>query len=60
MILNLEFSNPLYVSSFGYNDKLSIFFLNHTLFCSDICLAANYTIIRVDIPTQVASLADQA
>ena len=60
MILSLEFSNVLYVSSFGYKDKLSIIFLNETYFCSDICLAANYTISRLDIPTQVASLADQA
>ena len=60
MILSLEFSNILYVSSFGYNDKLSIAFVNETYFCSDICLASGYSISRVDIPTQVASLADQA
>ena len=59
MILELEFTNPLYVSSFGYDDKLSILFLNHTYFCSEICLAQNYTLSRLNIPKQIASLADQ-
>lgn len=56
--MKLNFTNPLYVSSYGLKDKLTIKFVGSYLFVAKSDkeqLEANYTLERLDVPPQVAS-----
>ena len=59
--MKLNFSNPLYVSSYGLKDKMQIRFLGNRIFVAKtdkLMLKANYTLHRVDVPAQAASEED--
>jgi hypothetical protein len=61
LVLNLTFSDPLYVSSTTQRDTLSITILGNRLFLasSDLYqLAKNYRIPFIEVPPQMASAED--
>jgi len=51
--IKLNFTNPLYISTFGEKDTLDIQFLNTSLFKASLdnyLLAQNYSILNINIP----------
>jgi hypothetical protein len=59
--MKLNFTNPLYVSSYGSKDSLTVLILGNGMFLAKVDnfkLAVNYTISKVSVPPQVASEED--
>ena len=59
--MKLNFSNPLYVSTFEGNDYLNLKILNKHLFMAKtdkFLIEDKYSLVRIDVSTQMASEED--